>query len=85
MVEVNRAVAHGRAFGPAAGLAVLDAIPENDLPDSHLVASVRADLFERSGRWVEAARMFRLAAASTRNERERAVLITRAEAADRPG
>ena len=50
VVEVNRAVAHGRAFGPAAGLAVLDALAPDALGDSPLVPSVRGDLLERAGR-----------------------------------
>jgi predicted RNA polymerase sigma factor len=65
VVEVNRAVAHGRAFGPDAGLAVLEGV---ELPGSHLVPSVRADLLAT----------FREAAALTRNESERALLLRRA-------
>ena len=54
VVEVNRAVAHGRAFGPDAGLAVLDAVDPGELGDSPLVPSVRGDLLERAGLHAEA-------------------------------
>lgn len=81
VVEVNRAVAHGRAFGPHAGLAVLDAVPDDALPGSHLPAAVRGDLLLRVGRADEAAAAFRAAAELTRNGRERAVLLARAESA----
>ncbi|WP_107774102.1 RNA polymerase sigma factor [Nocardioides sediminis] len=79
VVEVNRAVAHGRAFGPSAGLAVLEAVDPGTLGDSHLVPSVRGDLLELAGRHAEAAAAFTDAAARTRNEGERAVLRRRAE------
>jgi len=78
VVEVNRAVAHGRAFGPDAGLAVLDALGPGALPDSPLVPSVRGDLLERAGLHAEAGEAFAEAAALTRNESERAVLLGRA-------
>ena len=78
VVEVNRAVAHGRAAGPAAGLAVLDAIDPGALRDSPLVPSVRGDLLERAGRQAEAAEQFDEAARRTRNEGERALLQRRA-------
>jgi predicted RNA polymerase sigma factor len=79
IVEVNRAVAHGRAFGPEAGLAVLDLLPANALSGSHLLPSVRADLFARAGRDAEAAASFREAASLTHNETEQALLRRRAE------
>src|SRR5690606_10359868 len=79
VVDVNRAVAHGRAHGPEAGLAVLDAIVDGALDGSHLLASVRGDLLSRAGRHADAAAEFRDAAASTHNERERAVLAARAD------
>ncbi|WP_395691328.1 RNA polymerase sigma factor [Nocardioides sp.] len=88
VVEVNRAVAHGRAFGPNAGLAVLDAVDPAALGDSPLVASVRGDLLERAGLHAEASRSFAQAAALTRNEGERGVLRRRADlndAASPPG
>ena len=79
VVEVNRAVAHGRAVGPAAGLAVLDAIPPDALGESPLVPSVRGDLLERAGRHAEASEAFAVAAARTRNAGEEAVLRRRAD------
>ncbi|KAA1416914.1 RNA polymerase sigma factor [Nocardioides humilatus] len=83
VVEVNRAVAHGRASGPEAGLAVLDAIPDGALAGSHLLPSVRGDLLARAGRHLEAAAAFRDAAALTRNESEQMLLLGRAEEEDR--
>jgi RNA polymerase sigma factor (sigma-70 family) len=79
VVEVNRAVAHGRAFGPDAGLSVLDDLPDGALAQSHLLPTVRADLLARTGRRAEAAASFREAASLTRNESERALLLGRAE------
>ena len=79
VVEVNRAVAHGRAYDPGAGLAVMDALDADTLGDSPLAPSVRGDLFERTGRHADAAQAFTEAAARTRNESERAVLKRRAE------
>ena len=78
VVEVNRAVAHGRAFGPDAGLDVLEAIDEAQLPESHLLLSVRGDLLARAGRDQEAVIAFRGAAERTRNQSERALLLARA-------
>ncbi len=80
VVEVNRAVAHGRASGPAAGIAVLEAVDAAALGDSPLVPSVRGDLLERAGRHAEAAACFADAASRTRNQGEGAVLRARAEA-----
>ena len=79
VVEVNRAVAHGRAFGPDAGLAVLDAVDAAQLGDSPLLPSVRGDLLERAGLHADAAAAFTEAAARSRNEAERTVLQRRAE------
>jgi predicted RNA polymerase sigma factor len=79
VVEVNRAVAHGRAFGPDAGLAVLADVEPGALGSSPLLPSVRGDLLERAERHAEAAEVFTEAAALTRNEGERAVLRRRAE------
>ena len=79
IVEANRAVAHGRAFGPDAGLAVLSAVDAAALGDSPLVPSVRGDLLERAGRHAEAADSFTAAAALTKNAGERTVLTRRAE------
>jgi predicted RNA polymerase sigma factor len=79
VVELNRAVAHGRAFGPDAGLAVLDALTGSELAGSHLVPSVRGDLLARAGRSGEAVAEFRAAAALTRNQSERTLLMARAD------
>ena len=79
VVEVNRAVAHGRAFGPDAGLAVLAGLEAGALGDSPLVPSVRGDLLERAGRHGQAGEAFSDAAARTRNDSERALLHRRAE------
>ena len=78
VVEVNRAVAHGRAHGPDAGLAVLDRISADDLRDSPMPASVRGDLLHRDGRHAEAAAAFEEAVALTRNDGERVLLEGRA-------
>ncbi len=79
IVEVNRAVAHGRAFDPASGLAILDALPDGALAGSHLLPGVRADLLSRTGRHAAAAESFREAASLTSNERERSLMLDRAE------
>ena len=79
VVEVNRAVAHGRAFGPDTGLAVLAGLDAGALGDSPLVPSVRGDLLERAGLHLEAAEAFTQALVLTRNEGERAVLRGRAQ------
>jgi predicted RNA polymerase sigma factor len=79
VVEVTRAVAHGRANGPDAGLAVLDEVDADVLGDSPLVPSVRGDLLERAGSHALAGEAFAAAAARTRNAGERAVLNRRAE------
>jgi RNA polymerase sigma factor (sigma-70 family) len=78
VVEVNRAVAHGRAFGPGAGLAILEEVGADALGDSPLVPSVRGDLYEQSGLHADAAEAFTEAASRTRNEGERALLHRRA-------
>jgi RNA polymerase sigma factor (sigma-70 family) len=80
IVELNRAVAIGMAFGPHAGLRHLDGL-EDDLDDYHLLPSVRGDLLSRLGRDEEARAEFRRAAALTSNEAERALLLTRAAGA----
>jgi predicted RNA polymerase sigma factor len=80
VVEVNRAVAHGRAHGPAAGLAVLSRLDPAALGDSPMISSVRGDLLERAGEYADACAAFTAAAALTRNEGERVILLRRAEA-----
>jgi predicted RNA polymerase sigma factor len=78
VVEVNRAVAHGRAFSAAAGLAVLDALDADVLRASPLLPSVRGDLLGRAGCAVAAAAAFREAAAMSRNVAEQQLLLARA-------
>lgn len=79
VVELNRAVAHGMAFGPAAGLALVDAlVSEPTLAGYHLLPSVRGDLLAKLGRYAEARTELERAASLTRNERERALLLARA-------
>jgi predicted RNA polymerase sigma factor len=75
---VNRAVAHGRAFGPDAGLAVLAELDARGLDDSPLLPSVRGDLLERAGLHAQAGEAFTEAAARTDNDSERALLERRA-------
>ncbi|MFH8731796.1 RNA polymerase sigma factor [Streptomyces sp. NPDC017964] len=80
VVELNRAVAVSMAEGPAAGLALVDALADEPaLRDYHLLPSVRGDLLERLGRYEEARAEFERAASLTRNERERGLLLARAE------
>jgi RNA polymerase sigma-70 factor, ECF subfamily len=81
VVELNRAVAVAMASGPAAGLALVDALTsEPSLENYHLLPSVRGDLLRRLGRLPEARLEFERAAALTRNIRERELLIERARA-----
>ncbi|MGO4255719.1 RNA polymerase sigma factor [Marmoricola sp. RAF53] len=83
VVEVNRAVAHGRAFDPGAGLAVLEDLPPDALAGSHLLPSVRGDLLSRAGLHARAAVSFREAAGLTQNVSERDLLLQRAEESER--
>jgi len=79
VIELNRAVAVGMAFGPEAGLAIVDAIAgEPAMKEYHLLPSVRGDLLEKLGRHAEARDEFTRAAGLTRNSRERDLLLTRA-------
>lgn len=81
VVELNRAVAVAMSEGPAAGLAIVDALAgEPALRDYHLLPSVRGDLLARLGRHEDAQAAFELAASLTRNARERALLLQRAGA-----
>ncbi len=83
VVELNRAVAVGMAFGPEVGLALLERIATDPaLHDYHLLPSVRGDLLSRLGRTEEAAAEFRRAAALTDNAPERALLLRRAASAE---
>ena len=84
VVELNRAVAYGMAFGPAAGLELADAlVSEPSLKSYHLLPSVRGDLLAKLGRSDEARSEFERAAALTRNARERDLLLERAAACSR--
>lgn len=82
VVELNRAVALAMAFGPAAGLEVVDRLAaEPSLANYHLLPSVRGDLLAKLGQFEEARREFERAASLTRNERERELLLRRAREA----
>jgi Predicted RNA polymerase sigma factor containing a TPR repeat domain len=81
VVELNRAVAHSMAFGPAAGLEIVDAIAdEPSLREYHLLPSVRGDFLTKLGRYVEARAEIERAASLTSNARERNLLLERAAA-----
>ncbi|MGN6520315.1 MAG: RNA polymerase sigma factor [Dokdonella sp.] len=81
IVEHNRAVAVAMANGPADGLAIVDSLAgEASLQNYHLLPSVRGDFLAKLGRNAEARGEFERAAALTRNERERALLLSRAAA-----
>jgi RNA polymerase sigma-70 factor, ECF subfamily len=81
VVELNRAVAVGMAFGPAAGLELVDALTsEPSLERYHLLPSVRGDLLAKLGRFDEARAELEHAASLTRNARERELLLDRAAA-----
>jgi len=81
VVELNRAVAVAMAFGPAAGLELVDTLmSEPSLEGYHLLPTVRGDLLARLGRFGEARAEFERAAALTRNSRERELLLERARA-----
>lgn len=79
VVELNRAVAVSMAFGPAAGLEIVDTLTaEPSLKSYHLLPSVRGDLLLKLGRFHEARAEFERAATLTRNARERDLLLDRA-------
>jgi RNA polymerase sigma factor (sigma-70 family) len=81
VIELNRAVAVAMADGPAAGLELVDRLGhEPALKNYHLLPSVRGDLLEKLGRRSEARAEYLRAAAMTRNAREQALLMGRAEA-----
>ena len=85
IVELNRAVAVGMAFGPAAGLELVDSVmSEPSLKHYHLLPAVRGDLLVKLGRLDEARLEFVRAAGLTRNERERRLLLDRAASCARP-
>ena len=84
VVELNRAVAVSMAQGPAAGLALVDALASAAaLKNYHLLPAVRGDLLSKLGRHAEAKQEFERAAALTRNLRERTLMLERAAACDR--
>jgi predicted RNA polymerase sigma factor len=79
IVELNHAVAVSMAFGPQAGLDLIDDLVERKVLDGyHLLPSVRGDLLAKLGRSEEARAEFESAAELTRNDRERALLLDRA-------
>jgi RNA polymerase sigma factor (sigma-70 family) len=81
VVELNRAVAVAMAFGPAAGLELVDALTsEPSLKSYHFLPSVRGDFLFKLGRFAEAQAEFERAAALTRNAREHELLLGRARA-----
>jgi RNA polymerase sigma factor (sigma-70 family) len=82
VVELNRAVAVGMAFGPEAGLEIVEALTsEPSLEGYHLLPAVRADFLTKLGRVEEARAELDRAASLTRNERERKLLLERAASA----
>jgi predicted RNA polymerase sigma factor len=82
VVSLNRAVALGMAYGPAAGLDAVDAlVDEPALRNYHLLPSVRGDLLLKLGRFDEARAEFARAASMTKNAREQRLLLDRARAA----
>jgi RNA polymerase sigma factor (sigma-70 family) len=81
VVELNRAVAVGMAFGPTAGIELVDALnSEPSLRGYHLLPTVRADFLVKLGRIDEARGEFERAASLTQNSRERDLLLKRAQA-----
>jgi RNA polymerase sigma factor (sigma-70 family) len=83
VVELNRAVAVGMAFGPAAAIEMVDALTNDaTLMHYHWLPSVRGDLLAKLGRLKEARAEFERAAAMTRNARERELLLERARASE---
>jgi len=79
VVELNRAVAVSMAFGPAAGLEIIDTLTsEPSLKSYHLLPTVRGDLLDKLARYTEATSEFTRAAALTQNARERTLLLDRA-------
>jgi len=83
VVDLNRAIAHSMAFGPDAGLRLVDEIADADALRSYApFPAARGDFLFRAGRLAEARSQFEAAAALTRNVRERAFLLARADACD---
>jgi RNA polymerase sigma-70 factor (ECF subfamily) len=85
VIELNRGVAYAMAFGPAAGLEIVDLLrDEPALKAYHLLPSVRGDLLYKLGRFDEARREFTYAAELTRNTQEHTLLLERAAACRAP-
>ena len=83
VVDLNRAIAHSMAFGPEAGLRLVDQIADADALRHYApLPAARGDFLFRAGRLAEARSEFEAAATLTRNERERAFLLARADACD---
>jgi RNA polymerase sigma factor (sigma-70 family) len=83
IVELNRAVAFSMAFGPAAGLELIDqVVASGTLKNYHLLPSVRGDFLFKLGRFAEAQEEFLRAASMTKNARERDLLLSRAQKCD---
>jgi predicted RNA polymerase sigma factor len=81
VVDLNRAVAHCMAFGPDAGLALVEEIEQSGaLPNYALLPAAKGDFLFRAGRLAEAKAEFERAAALSRNEREKEFLLKRAAA-----
>ena len=79
VIELNRAVAMGMAFGPAVALEIVDALAgEPALANYHPLPAVRGDLLEKLGRLTEARAEFTRAASLTQNARERELLLKKA-------
>jgi predicted RNA polymerase sigma factor len=79
VVALNRAVAHAMAFGPEAGLALLDEIEDEPaLRDYAMLPAARGDFLFRAGRGAEARAAFERAAELSRNAQEKAFLLKRA-------
>jgi RNA polymerase sigma factor (sigma-70 family) len=83
VVDLNRAVAHSMAFGPEAGLALVDELAGSAALGAYApLPAARGDFLFRAGRHAEARAQFETAAALTRNAREKAFLLARADACD---
>jgi len=83
VIDLNRAIAHSMAFGPEAGLRLVDEIADADaLRDYAPLPAARGDFLFRAGRLAEARSEFKAAATLTRNVRERAFLLSRADACE---
>jgi predicted RNA polymerase sigma factor len=84
VVDLNRAIAHSMAFGPEAGLRLVDEIADAAMLRNYApLPAARGDFLFRAGRLVEARSAFQAAAALTRNARERAFPLARAGSCDR--